>query len=64
MWAGSHLPFYIVGRTITTTSLVMRSGELLKFMVYTICQLDYTVSRHCGLLLGSTLGGAERREMI
>ena len=54
----------IIGRTITTTSLVMRSGELLNFMVYTICQLDYTISRHCGLLLGSTLGGAERREMI
>ena len=54
----------IIGRTITTTSLVMRSGELLKFMVYTICQLDYTVSRYCGLLLGSTLDGAERREMV
>jgi hypothetical protein len=63
--------YYVIGRTITflgysmiNTSLAMRSGELLKFMVYTTCQLDYTVSRCCGLLLGSTLDGAEMREMV
>ena len=33
-------------------------------MVYTKCQLDYTVTRYCGLLLSSKLDGAERREMI
>ena len=32
-------------------------------MVHTKCQLDYTVTRYCGLL-GSKLDGAERREMF
>ena len=33
-------------------------------MVYTKCQLDYTVTRYGGLLPGSKLDGAERRELV
>ena len=29
-------------------------------MVYMKCQLDYTVTRYCGVLLGSKLDGAAR----
>ena len=72
------MPRRVLLSQITITILAMRMWRTVKVLLLDSMpngvkwwvhglhesQLDYTVTRYCGLLLGSKLGGAERWEMI